>query len=155
MTNVLIVTLTVLAALGSGLVAGIFFAFSAFLMTALSRLPPLQGIAAMQSINVAVYDQNGVVDNRPRQDDEPENRQHVQVLHRHVAVADTPVMHQRQTKEPAERGQRHADHDHERVHPALKQDHHQQVNHQERQEERTGDQPKGGAVTEKSGLDFA
>src|SRR5262245_45202346 len=37
MTNVLIVTLTVLAALGSGLGAGIFFAFSAFLMTALSR----------------------------------------------------------------------------------------------------------------------
>jgi uncharacterized membrane protein len=54
MTNVLIVTLTVLAALGSGLVAGIFFAFSAFLMTALSRLPPPQGIAAMRSINVAV-----------------------------------------------------------------------------------------------------
>jgi hypothetical protein len=41
MTNVLIVTLTVLAALGSGLVARIFFAFSAFLMTALSRLPPM------------------------------------------------------------------------------------------------------------------
>ena len=54
MTNVFIVTLTVLAARGSGLVAGIFFAFSAFLMTALSRLPPPQGIAAMQSINVAV-----------------------------------------------------------------------------------------------------
>jgi uncharacterized membrane protein len=54
MTNILIVTLTVLAALGSGLVAGIFFAFSAFLMTALSRLPPHQGVAAMQSINVAV-----------------------------------------------------------------------------------------------------
>jgi uncharacterized membrane protein len=54
MTNVVIVTLTVLAALGSGLVAGIFFAFSAFLMTALSRLPPPQGIAAMQCINVAV-----------------------------------------------------------------------------------------------------
>jgi uncharacterized membrane protein len=54
MTNVLIVTLTILAALGSGLVAGIFFAFSAFLMSALSRLPPHQGVAAMQSINVAV-----------------------------------------------------------------------------------------------------
>jgi uncharacterized membrane protein len=42
------------SALGSGLVAGMFFAFSAFVMTALGHLPPDQGIAAMQSINVAV-----------------------------------------------------------------------------------------------------
>ena len=46
--------LTFVAALGCGLVAGIFFAFSAFVMKALARLPPGQGIAAMQSINVAV-----------------------------------------------------------------------------------------------------
>lgn len=43
-----------LAALGCGLVAGIFFAFSAFVMAALGQLPPAQGIAAMQAINVAV-----------------------------------------------------------------------------------------------------
>ncbi len=42
------------AALGCGLVAGIFFAFSAFVMKALARLPDDQGIAAMQSINVVV-----------------------------------------------------------------------------------------------------
>jgi uncharacterized membrane protein len=35
------------------LTAGVFFAFSAFVMKALSRLPPAQGIAAMQSVNVA------------------------------------------------------------------------------------------------------
>ena len=46
--------LTLAAALGAGLVAGIFFAFSAFIMTALGRLPPEGGISAMQSINVAV-----------------------------------------------------------------------------------------------------
>lgn len=46
--------LTLLSALGSGLMAGIFFAFSAFVMRALARLPPAQGIAAMQSINVTV-----------------------------------------------------------------------------------------------------
>lgn len=38
-------------ALGSGLLAGVFFAFSAFVMAALAKLPPAQGIAAMQSIN--------------------------------------------------------------------------------------------------------
>ncbi len=54
MTSVLVVALTLFAALGSGLVAGIFFAFSAFVMTALGRLRPDQGIAAMQSVNVAV-----------------------------------------------------------------------------------------------------
>jgi uncharacterized membrane protein len=42
------------AALGSGLVAGVFFAFSNFVMRALDRLPPAHGIAAMQSINVTV-----------------------------------------------------------------------------------------------------
>ncbi len=44
--------LTLLAALGSGVVAGIFFAFSSFVMPALARLPPAQGLVAMQSINV-------------------------------------------------------------------------------------------------------
>jgi len=41
-------------AVGAGLVAGIFFAFSSFVMRALARLPPGQGIAAMQSINITV-----------------------------------------------------------------------------------------------------
>ena len=46
--------LTLVAGLGCGVIAGVFFAFSAFVMKALSRLPPGNGIAAMQSINVAV-----------------------------------------------------------------------------------------------------
>lgn len=50
----LVFALTLLAALGAGVVAGIFFAFSAFIMTALGRIPAPKGISAMQSINVAV-----------------------------------------------------------------------------------------------------
>lgn len=46
--------LTLLAALGSGLIGGVFFAFSTFIMAALGRLPAPQGIAAMQTINVVV-----------------------------------------------------------------------------------------------------
>lgn len=46
--------LTLLAALGSGLIAGVFFAFSTFVMAALARRPPHEGIAAMQAINVVV-----------------------------------------------------------------------------------------------------
>ena len=46
--------LTLLSALGSGLIAGAFFAFSTFVMGALGRLPAAHGIAAMQSINVVV-----------------------------------------------------------------------------------------------------
>ena len=46
--------LTFVVALGSGLVAGIFFAFSNFVMKALGCVPPAQGIAAMQSINAVV-----------------------------------------------------------------------------------------------------
>lgn len=40
--------------LGTGLMAGTFLAFSSFIMRALGRLPPAQGVAAMQSINVTV-----------------------------------------------------------------------------------------------------
>ena len=47
-------TLTLLAALGSGLIAGVFFAFSSFVMRALGRIPAPEGIAAMQSINIVV-----------------------------------------------------------------------------------------------------
>lgn len=42
--------LKLFAALGCGLVAGVFFAFSTFVMPALARLQPSQGIAAMQSM---------------------------------------------------------------------------------------------------------
>jgi uncharacterized membrane protein len=45
--------LTLVTALGCGTMAGAFFAFSAFVMKALHRLPAVQGIAAMQSINGA------------------------------------------------------------------------------------------------------
>jgi uncharacterized membrane protein len=44
--------LELVAALGCGLVAGVFFAFSTFVMPALARLQPPQGIAAMQSMNI-------------------------------------------------------------------------------------------------------
>jgi uncharacterized membrane protein len=46
--------LKLFAALGCGLIAGVFFAFSTFVMNALARLQPTQGIAAMQSINITV-----------------------------------------------------------------------------------------------------
>lgn len=49
-----IFVLTLLAALGSGLIAGVFFAFSTSVMKALGRLPAAEGIAAMQSINVVI-----------------------------------------------------------------------------------------------------
>ncbi|MBV9385871.1 MAG: hypothetical protein JOZ78_05520 [Chroococcidiopsidaceae cyanobacterium CP_BM_ER_R8_30] len=41
--------LKLLAAIGCGLVAGVFFAFLTFVMNALARLQPKDGIAAMQS----------------------------------------------------------------------------------------------------------
>jgi uncharacterized membrane protein len=50
----LLFTITIVAALGCGLMAGLFFAFSVSVMRALARLPSAEGIAAMQSINVAI-----------------------------------------------------------------------------------------------------
>ena len=54
MSDGLLRVLTLVSALGSGLMAGFFFAFSVSVMKALGRLPPAQGIAAMQSINIVV-----------------------------------------------------------------------------------------------------
>ncbi|MFQ5547615.1 MAG: DUF1772 domain-containing protein [Woeseia sp.] len=54
-----LVTLAGIAALlGSGLIGGVFFAFSSFVMKALARLPSPEGIAAMQSINVVVINRS-------------------------------------------------------------------------------------------------
>jgi uncharacterized membrane protein len=53
MMNNYLFVLTLLAALGCAMMAGVFFAFSAFVMKALARLPAEQGVVAMQAINVA------------------------------------------------------------------------------------------------------
>ena len=45
--------LTVAAAASTGLVAGVFFAFSTFTMKGLRSLPPAPGMSAMQAINKA------------------------------------------------------------------------------------------------------
>ena len=50
----LLFALKLVSALGCGLIAGVFFAFSSFVMRAFARLPPGEGMAAMQSVNVAV-----------------------------------------------------------------------------------------------------
>ena len=50
----LLIALVFAAAIGAGLIAGVFFAFSTFVMRALTRLSVAEGIAAMQSINIVV-----------------------------------------------------------------------------------------------------
>jgi uncharacterized membrane protein len=46
--------ITLVGALASALVAGVFFAFSVFVMRALASMPSAQGILAMQRINITV-----------------------------------------------------------------------------------------------------
>lgn len=52
--NYLSFALKLFAVLGCGLIGGVFFAFSTFVMKALAQQPPAQGIATMQSINITV-----------------------------------------------------------------------------------------------------
>ena len=54
MMEKLFFVLTLLAALGSGLIAGVFFIFSTTIMRAFGRLPASEGIAAMNMINVVI-----------------------------------------------------------------------------------------------------
>ena len=53
-TTSLIDLAVLMSALGCGLMAGFFFAFSICVMKALGAIQPAHGISAMQSINVAV-----------------------------------------------------------------------------------------------------
>lgn len=50
--------LTLATALGAALIAGTFFAFSSFIMPALSARPASESVAAMQSINVKVLNRS-------------------------------------------------------------------------------------------------
>jgi uncharacterized membrane protein len=50
----MILIAAIATAIACAVVAGVFFAFSSFVMRALTRIPPEQGIAAMQSINIVV-----------------------------------------------------------------------------------------------------
>ena len=50
----LVTSLLWLSAIGCGLLAGLYFAFSTFIMTALGRIDQAAGIAAMNSINKVI-----------------------------------------------------------------------------------------------------
>jgi len=45
---------TIASIVGTGLMAGLFFTFSAVIMRSLEKLPPTQGLMAMQSINLRI-----------------------------------------------------------------------------------------------------
>ena len=54
MLQMLVTGLLWFSAIGCGLLAGLYFAFSAFIMTALGRIGQAAGVAAMNAINVAI-----------------------------------------------------------------------------------------------------
>jgi uncharacterized membrane protein len=54
MIDAVITGLLWFSAIGCGLIAGLYFAFSTFIMTALQRVGPAQGAAAMNAINAAI-----------------------------------------------------------------------------------------------------
>jgi uncharacterized membrane protein len=54
MKQPVLIALLWFSALGSALIAGLFFAFSTFIMTALGRIEPAYGASAMQSINSTI-----------------------------------------------------------------------------------------------------
>ena len=53
MTSTVLRTVTTVGAIGAGVTGGVYFTFSAFVMTALRKLPTRQGVGAMQAINRA------------------------------------------------------------------------------------------------------
>jgi len=54
MTQFLVTVLLWFCAIGCGLIAGLYFAFSTFIMTALGRIDQAAGIAGMNAINVTI-----------------------------------------------------------------------------------------------------
>ncbi|HYZ22279.1 MAG TPA: hypothetical protein VE690_08990, partial [Rhodopila sp.] len=54
MVQILITGLLWFSALGCGVLAGLYFAFSAFVMTAFGRIDPAAGMSAMNAINETI-----------------------------------------------------------------------------------------------------
>jgi uncharacterized membrane protein len=54
MPKEILTLLTIFAALGSGMIGGLLFAFSNFVMRALAQQPPESGIRSMQAINITI-----------------------------------------------------------------------------------------------------
>lgn len=54
MSRNIITILLWFSALGCGLLAGLYFSFSTFIMNALGRIDPAQGVAAMNAINATI-----------------------------------------------------------------------------------------------------
>jgi len=54
LTSMIVTTLLWTAALGSGLMAGVYFAFSTFIMRAFGTIEPAQAVAAMNAINTTI-----------------------------------------------------------------------------------------------------
>ena len=54
MSERILIPALIVAAVGNGIVGGIFYAFSSFVMPALGRIAPEQGLSAMRMINVTV-----------------------------------------------------------------------------------------------------
>ncbi len=54
MTQFILTALLWFSAVGCGMMAGLYFAFSTFIMSALGRIPQAHGISAMQSINATI-----------------------------------------------------------------------------------------------------
>lgn len=58
MIDLLILVLLWISSLGCGLIAGLYFAFSAFIMKALGRIEQAVGMSAMNSINTVICDRH-------------------------------------------------------------------------------------------------
>jgi uncharacterized membrane protein len=54
MTSLIVRSLLWFGAMSWGLVAGLYFAFSTFIMTALGRIAQVHGVSAMNSINSTI-----------------------------------------------------------------------------------------------------
>jgi uncharacterized membrane protein len=54
MSSTIVIALLWTAALSSGLIAGVYFSFSGFIMRAFGKIEPAQSIAAMNSINETI-----------------------------------------------------------------------------------------------------
>lgn len=54
MTNLIVRSLLWFSAISCGMVAGLYFAFSTFIMTALARIAQVHGVSAMNSVNSTI-----------------------------------------------------------------------------------------------------
>src|SRR5690606_33484068 len=101
-----------------------------------------------EEIESLVDDEDGVVDDHSGEDDKAEDGEDVHVLDGHVTVHFAPFVNEEEAEETSHSGKGDGEDDDQWVAPGLEKNDHEEIDHEEGQEEAAGEKSGEGTVAE-------